>query len=197
LPIVTWVLTTWLGVAVFAWTFRRIQGDESSPLAAALAIGALVRGRSADEAALGGPPPAASALGGPAPAASAASVAFAGSGDPGSRESHASPPWRPAAAGTGQSLASHPSGSQSRPPLRFDAPGGADVDRRRITYRLVRLSDEPDNLRSEEILRLDRGDEVEILGEEAGFLHVRTPGGETGWIPRTAIIGQGSAAADG
>jgi SH3-like domain-containing protein len=62
------------------------------------------------------------------------------------------------------------------------------VDRRTIGYRLVRLSDGPDDLRSSEIGRLDRGDEVEIIGDVGGFLQVRTPGGLEGWVPRIAIV---------
>jgi uncharacterized protein YgiM (DUF1202 family) len=56
-------------------------------------------------------------------------------------------------------------------------------------YRLVRLSDGPDDLNSREIGRVDRGDEVEIIGEQGGFLQVRTPSGLEGWVPRVAIVG--------
>ncbi|HEY8845145.1 MAG TPA: hypothetical protein VIM24_00665, partial [Candidatus Limnocylindrales bacterium] len=64
-----------------------------------------------------------------------------------------------------------------------------DVVRRRITSRLVRLSDGPDDLRSREIMRLDRGDEIEIVGQGGSILQVRTPTGATGWIPTISIIG--------
>jgi hypothetical protein len=50
------------------------------------------------------------------------------------------------------------------------------------------LSDGPDDLRSSEIGRLDRGDEVEIIGDVGGFLQVRTPSGLEGWVPRIAIV---------
>jgi hypothetical protein len=62
-------------------------------------------------------------------------------------------------------------------------PGGT------IGYRLVKLSDGADDLRSREIGRLDRGDEVEVIGEEGGSLKVRTPSGLEGWVPRVAIVG--------
>ena len=60
--------------------------------------------------------------------------------------------------------------------------------RRKITYRLVRLAEGPDDLRSREIMRLDRGDEIDIIGQEGRFLHVRTPTGAIGWIPSESII---------
>lgn len=44
-------------------------------------------------------------------------------------------------------------------------------------------------MRSDELGRLDRGDEVEILASHEGFLHVRTPDDVTGWILRHTIVG--------
>jgi hypothetical protein len=75
-----------------------------------------------------------------------------------------------------------------REPERFDSPPRGGADRRTIGYRLVRLSDGPDDLRSNEVSRLDRGDEVEIIGDQGGFLQVRTPSGLEGWVPRIAIV---------
>jgi hypothetical protein len=86
-------------------------------------------------------------------------------------------------------LSNRPTGWQSRPALSFEAPPARDAVRRRITYRLVRLSDGPDDLRSSEIMRLDRGDEIEILRQEGTFIQVRTPTGEIGWIPSITIFG--------
>ncbi len=63
------------------------------------------------------------------------------------------------------------------------------TERFRIGYRGVRVGDGPDDLRSTELARLDRGDEVEILSSHEGFLQVRTPTGLTGWIPRHTITG--------
>jgi hypothetical protein len=76
----------------------------------------------------------------------------------------------------------------AREPERFDSPARTGADRRTIGYRLVRLSDGPDDLRSNEMSRLDRGDEVEIIGDQGGFLQVRTPSGLEGWVPRIAIV---------
>jgi hypothetical protein len=66
---------------------------------------------------------------------------------------------------------------------------GKGSERFRIGYRSVRLGDGPDEFRSTELGRLDRGDEVEILGSHEGFLQVRTLAGLTGWIPRHTITG--------
>jgi hypothetical protein len=76
-----------------------------------------------------------------------------------------------------------------REPSRFAAGAAAGTERRTITYRFVRLSDGPDDLRSREVGRLDRGDEVEVLGEHEGMLQVRTPSGLMGWVPRVVIVG--------
>jgi SH3-like domain-containing protein len=63
------------------------------------------------------------------------------------------------------------------------------VERRTIGYRLVRVSDAPDDIRSKEVGRVDRGDEVEVIAEHESFLRVRTPDGLEGWIPRVVIVG--------
>lgn len=76
---------------------------------------------------------------------------------------------------------------QSRPPLLFEDGPDRGVIRRQVTYHLVRLSDAPDDLRSQEIMRLDRGDEVEIIDEQDSYIQVRTPTGEVGWIRSDAI----------
>jgi hypothetical protein len=74
-------------------------------------------------------------------------------------------------------------------PAVFAAKPRSGTERRTIAYRLVRLSAGPDDLRSAEVGRLDRGDEVEVIGEHDGFLHVRTPTGLEGWVPRVVIVG--------
>jgi hypothetical protein len=74
-------------------------------------------------------------------------------------------------------------------PARFASTPRPGVERRTIGYRLVRLSDGPDDLRTAEIGRLDRGDEVEVIGERDGFLNVRTSAGLEGWVPRVVIVG--------
>lgn len=74
-------------------------------------------------------------------------------------------------------------------PVRFDRPPRPGVERRTIAYRLVRVSDAPDEIRSQEVGRVDRGDEVEIVGEADGFLRIVTPWGVEGWVPRVVMIG--------
>jgi hypothetical protein len=76
-----------------------------------------------------------------------------------------------------------------REPLLFAAAPKRGVERRTIGYRLVRMSAAPDDIRSREVGRLDRGDEVDVIDEHEGFLKVRTPTGLEGWVPRIVIIG--------
>ena len=75
------------------------------------------------------------------------------------------------------------------PPRTFAKPPAKDAERAKIAYRRVRISSRPDAVRSRELGRLDRGDEVEIVDSYEGFLQVRTPDGITGWIPRHTIVG--------
>jgi hypothetical protein len=70
----------------------------------------------------------------------------------------------------------------------FTKPPAKGVDRATVRSRLVRFNAEPDDLRSAELGRLDRGDEIEIVGSFEGFLNVRVPDGTTGWIHRAAIV---------
>jgi hypothetical protein len=165
LPIVAWFTTTMLGVAVFAWVLRRPQREHDSPLAAALSVVAAGQVRFSRDF-LESPTTPSDPSGTDEGPDSALAVA------------------EPAALS-----GNRPSGWQTRPPLLFTLPADRGVVRRLITHRLVRLSDAPDDLRSGEIMRLDRGDEAEILGQEGNFLWVRTPTGEVGWIPTISIIG--------
>lgn len=71
----------------------------------------------------------------------------------------------------------------------FAKPPRRGIERARVGYRRVRISSEPDALGSDELGRLDRGDEVEILDSSEGFLRVRTPDNVTGWILRHRIVG--------
>jgi hypothetical protein len=75
----------------------------------------------------------------------------------------------------------------------FDGPAAKGVSRAKVGYRQVRISSEPDAVRSTELGRLDRGDEVEILESHEGFLRVRTPDEITGWILRHTIVGGSTA----
>jgi hypothetical protein len=74
-----------------------------------------------------------------------------------------------------------------REPLRFREPPSPDADRRIVSYNLVRLASEPDEYLGQEIGMLDRGDEVEILRQEASFVLVLTPDEAIGWVHRTTL----------
>jgi hypothetical protein len=80
-------------------------------------------------------------------------------------------------------------GETRRAPRRFARPPAKDADRRVIAYRSVRVSAGPDELRTAELTRLDRRDEVEVIGEEGGSLRIRTPDGVEGWVPRVVLVG--------
>jgi hypothetical protein len=60
-------------------------------------------------------------------------------------------------------------------------------ERRRIRYRMVRLSDSPDEILGQEIGRLDEGDEVELLERSGLYWKVRTPLGEIGWVHKMTL----------
>jgi hypothetical protein len=73
--------------------------------------------------------------------------------------------------------------------LRFDGepaePGG--LERRVIRYRVVRLLDAPDELRSSDIGQLDQGDEVQLLERSGTYWLVRCPDGRQGWIHKMTL----------
>jgi hypothetical protein len=76
------------------------------------------------------------------------------------------------------------------PSLSFAASGlktGEDYERRQIRYRLVRLLDSPDELRSSEIGVLDRGDEVLLLERRGVYWLVMCPDGRQGWLHRMTL----------
>ena len=76
------------------------------------------------------------------------------------------------------------------PSLSFAASGmetGDGYERRQIRYRLVRLLDSPDELRSAEIGVLDRGDEVLLLERRGGYWLVLCPDGRQGWVHRMTL----------
>jgi hypothetical protein len=65
--------------------------------------------------------------------------------------------------------------------------GDPSNERRRIRYRMVRLSDSPDEILGQEIGRLDQGDEVELLERSGLYWKVRTPLGEIGWVHKMTL----------
>ncbi|HEV8280503.1 MAG TPA: SH3 domain-containing protein [Candidatus Limnocylindrales bacterium] len=97
-------------------------------------------------------------------------------------------PWLLGSSDT-PSAPSEAGGVVAREPLRFRAPARPGVERRAIAYRFIRVTDQPDDNTSAEVCRLDRGDEIEIIGEHDGFLQVRTPNGLQGWVQRMVIVG--------
>ena len=82
----------------------------------------------------------------------------------------------------------------SRPALRFAKPPKPGTVRGTIAYRHVRVSAGPDDLRFAELARLEQRDEVEVIGESAGYLQVRMPDGITGWVPRMVFVTAGGGA---
>ena len=73
-----------------------------------------------------------------------------------------------------------------RVPQRFPA-GAPAGDRRIVAYRLVLVSDRPDDRDAVELGRVDRGDEVELLRRDKGFALVRAPDGLEGWIDASTL----------
>jgi hypothetical protein len=96
-------------------------------------------------------------------------------------------PWlRPSLRGEQAGLRSGP---VARPPIKFANTAKRGVDRRTISYRLVKLADRPEDLYSPELARLDRGDDVEVIGFQGDYIRVRTPDGLVGWIPGITTLG--------
>jgi hypothetical protein len=75
------------------------------------------------------------------------------------------------------------------PSLRFDADDASAIgyERRLVRYRVVRLLDAPDELRSVEIGQLDQGDEVQLLEKSGAYWLVRTPDGRQGWLHKMTL----------
>jgi hypothetical protein len=76
------------------------------------------------------------------------------------------------------------------PKLSFEnaavaVPGGRE--QRVIRYRLVRLLDAPDELRSAEIGQLDQGDEVQLLERSGSYWLVLCPDGRQGWLHKMTL----------
>jgi hypothetical protein len=164
LAVFAWSLTTALGVLLFAFFLRR-------PARRRQPVGT---GRLASAAA-------SPVLAGPGSGSGA-------SGDDTNPDEANLPRWLRPSLREQRQWSDRQTSAAAREPERFESPARKGIDRRTIGYRLVRLSDAPDDLRSSEVGRLDRGDEVEIIGDFAGFLQVRPPSGLEGWVPRIAIV---------
>ncbi|HSK51642.1 MAG TPA: SH3 domain-containing protein [Clostridia bacterium] len=73
-----------------------------------------------------------------------------------------------------------------REPLRF-RDGSRLRELRVVEYRMVRVADRPDDLEAEELGRLDRGDEVDVLERARGYALVSTPNGLRGWVEAATL----------
>ncbi|HET9346425.1 MAG TPA: SH3 domain-containing protein [Candidatus Limnocylindrales bacterium] len=75
------------------------------------------------------------------------------------------------------------------PRLRFDDSDMSAIgyERRLIRYRVVRLLDAPDELRSVEIGQLDQGDEVQLMEKSGAYWLVRVPDGRQGWVHKMTL----------
>jgi hypothetical protein len=168
-PVLTWALTTTFGILLFALLLRSgwMRVDVPSGLSVLVMDGRRGSGRGGTVTLSGG--------------TSHGSARTAGVD--GAESSDAS------VAGWDTTRPSGRFVGVGRAPLLFDRPAAAGVDRQTVAYRYVRVSAGPDDLRFPELARLDRRDEVEVLGSEAGFLQVRTPDGIVGWVPRIVLVG--------
>ena len=84
----------------------------------------------------------------------------------------------------------------SQQPMSFDGGRVEPVqghERRTIRYRVVRLLDAPDELRSTDIGQLDQGDEVQLLEKSGAYWLVLCPDGRQGWIHKMTL---GAAVSD-
>ena len=68
---------------------------------------------------------------------------------------------------------------------RVDAAEG--YERRTIRYRVVRLLDAPDELRSADIGQLDQGDEVQLIERSGAYWLVLCPDGRQGWLHKMTL----------
>jgi len=174
-PLFAWGTTTAAGILLFLFLVRRRSGDEERSLATFVF-----------EFAGAGAPPAI---------------------DPVAIEPLVLAPVHPAAKPTKKrgttkrdNLEVAPEGAplaSTAGPREFRKPPAKGVERVFVSYQGVPLGTTADELRSEELARLQRGDEVEIIASQGGYLNVRLPTGETGWIPRGTVTGTRPGVAGG
>ena len=84
--------------------------------------------------------------------------------------------------------AGQPSGAAGVAASAFTKRPAKGVERVFVSYRGVQMGESPDDAQPT-VARLERGDEIEIIGSQEGHLNVRTPSGLTGWIPRGTVTG--------
>jgi hypothetical protein len=74
------------------------------------------------------------------------------------------------------------------PRMSFDETAATEgVERRVVRYRVVRLLDAPDELRSADIGQLDQGDEVQLLEKSGAYWLVLCPDGRQGWLHKMTL----------
>jgi hypothetical protein len=71
--------------------------------------------------------------------------------------------------------------------LTFAGGATSGLERRRVRYDLVAMTDIPDEIRGGQVGQLQANDEVEITGRQGAWVKVRTPVGAEGWIHRTTL----------
>jgi hypothetical protein len=122
----------------------------------------------------------------PLAAAAAATAAAAPAPAENTIEEGAIPRWRRPSLRAARSASDRgPAGPTFQ--LAFGAEAVEGAERRLVRYRVVRMVDGPDEIRSQEVGQLEENDEVEVLGRYAGYVQVRTPVGTVGWVHRTTL----------
>jgi hypothetical protein len=96
------------------------------------------------------------------------------------------PRWRRPSLRTAR-YASPVAAPEPAPALTFAVGASTGLDRRRVRYDLVALTDIPDEIRGAQVGQLQVNDEVEITGRQGAWVKVRTPLGAEGWIHRTTL----------
>jgi hypothetical protein len=74
-------------------------------------------------------------------------------------------------------------------PLAFTGGGSSNegYEVRVVRYRVVRLLDAPDELRSSDLGQLDQGDEVQLLERSGAYWLVLCPDGRRGWLHKMTL----------